>query len=86
MWKRKLERPNPLAPDNRGYRPSSISTLGTLPVIRRKSGVELIETVVAHDFHSTRKKLKRPQRIDPWREGRETRGKLLFVRIWKLPP
>ena len=36
-------------------------------------------------FHSTGKRLRRPRRIDPWREGRGTRGKLLFVRIWKLP-
>ena len=41
---------------------------------------------VAHDFHSTGKKLRGPRRIDPRSEGRGTRGKLLFVRILKLPP
>ena len=56
------------------------------PLLRVGKSVELIGTVVAHDFHPTGKKLRRPRRIDPWRERRGTRGKLLFVHIWKLPP
>jgi hypothetical protein len=73
-----------MCPDKRTNRRSWFWYGATLPVSQIR--VELIGTVVAHDFQSTGKKLRRPRRIAPWREGRVTRGKLLFVHIWKLPP